>query len=353
MKKITLATLLLGAALNLGGCHENTPQEQIEEKLSNAPQSFMCEVKNHSNYVAPVLPTVPVTKDALPKTIPFTAHKAPKKHRANEVNGNVLTVYFTTDHATFNDNDTADLESYLKVLPDKTHVLVEGYADRRGTDEHNALLSQQRAQAISDYVKKLNPSLETELYSFGEGHPAVEGKGFKAYQANRRVRIIPQNNEGVITTGLNTLRPSDYYLLDRTGSMDEIPWVGGGNRQSKWREVQAYNFPQGAKLYTFTSINALDGCNGTDLDRLVPAGQTPLFVSLYSLLEQMEEGKSVTVLTDGMNNVGNVGDAEIIQRAKAKKITLSFLALPPCDKDRLTYLAKETGGDTYLPIKNN
>ncbi|MFA6461872.1 MAG: OmpA family protein [Candidatus Woesearchaeota archaeon] len=357
MKRITLASLLLGAALSLGGCHEDTPQEQIADKLSRSPKSFLCAVEDHVNSTAPalsvasVLQTVPVlspvVKNDLPKTIPFTANSAPRKHRANQVNGNILTVYFTTDHSSFNSNDTADLETYLQSLPNGTHLLVEGYADRRGTDEHNALLSQQRAQAVSDYAKRFNPTLETELYSFGEGHPAVEGKGFKTYQANRRVRIIPQKSEGVITTGLSTLKPSDYYLLDRTGSMKDIQW----NRVSKWNEVQSYQFPKGASLYTFTTNNVTKGCTGEDLNQLTPDGETPLFVSLYSLLDEMKEGRSVTVLTDGINNVGDVSDKDIIERARAKKITLSFLALVPCDKDRLTYLAKETGGDTYLPIE--
>jgi peptidoglycan-associated lipoprotein len=67
---------------------------------------------------------------------------------------------------------------------------LEGFADERGTEEYNMVLSQKRAASVRKYLVDLGVgggSLDT--VGFGENKPAMQGSTEEAWAANRRVEF--------------------------------------------------------------------------------------------------------------------------------------------------------------------
>jgi peptidoglycan-associated lipoprotein len=79
----------------------------------------------------------------------------------------------------------------LKNNPD-VKIIIEGYADIRGTDEYNLRLGQRRADAAKAYLVKLgiDPSRIIAV-SKGETTKFAPGSTEEAYQLNRRAHFIP------------------------------------------------------------------------------------------------------------------------------------------------------------------
>ncbi len=96
---------------------------------------------------------------------------------------------------------TARLESpWKKYLADraallkqhrKVTVILEGHADRRGSEEYNLALGDRRARKVKwELVQDgIDPS-RIVVVSFGEGRPVQEGQTPSAHRANRRVEIV-------------------------------------------------------------------------------------------------------------------------------------------------------------------
>jgi len=79
----------------------------------------------------------------------------------------------------------------LKSNPD-VKVVIEGYADLRGTPEYNLRLAQRRANAAKAYLVKLgiDPS-RIEAKGIGETSKFAAGTTEDAYQLNRRAQFVP------------------------------------------------------------------------------------------------------------------------------------------------------------------
>jgi len=83
---------------------------------------------------------------------------------------------------------------WLKQNPDQKLVL-EGYADERGSDEYNLALGQNRAKAVYEYLNQLtSQASQCDIVSYGEEKPAVPGHDEISYAQNRRVefRVVKQ-----------------------------------------------------------------------------------------------------------------------------------------------------------------
>jgi len=71
------------------------------------------------------------------------------------------------------------------------HVVIEGHADERGSDEYNLALGEKRAKAARRYMETLGVSNERlETISYGEEKPAVTGHDAAAWAKNRRIEFV-------------------------------------------------------------------------------------------------------------------------------------------------------------------
>ena len=75
------------------------------------------------------------------------------------------------------------------------HLAVEGHTDSIGTDEYNRRLSEQRAQAVSDYLVAQGISSDAITASgFGKSEPVASNDTPEGRQQNRRVELVVSGN---------------------------------------------------------------------------------------------------------------------------------------------------------------
>ena len=86
-----------------------------------------------------------------------------------------------------------ELAVVLKKQPDANVVIVEGHTDDTGPKAGNMKLSEQRAQAVADYLASQGvPKDRVQTRAVGSQDPASPGKTAQARALNRRVDIVVQ-----------------------------------------------------------------------------------------------------------------------------------------------------------------
>lgn len=85
------------------------------------------------------------------------------------------------------------LANRLNESPDRK-IVVEGHTDSTGSDEYNLTLSQQRADAVKNYlIGKGVASDRVSAVGKGEGFPVASNDTASGRQQNRRVEVIIEN----------------------------------------------------------------------------------------------------------------------------------------------------------------
>ncbi|NOQ92907.1 MAG: OmpA family protein, partial [Flavobacteriaceae bacterium] len=88
------------------------------------------------------------------------------------------------------------LEKVSKILAEYTSInfVVEGHTDSTGSDKINDKLSQQRADAVMNYlIENGFPADKISAKGFGSSNPIGNNKTSKGRQENRRVEIFSEN----------------------------------------------------------------------------------------------------------------------------------------------------------------
>lgn len=82
--------------------------------------------------------------------------------------------------------------AYLQANPN-VRVVLNGYADERGTKEYNLALGERRAKAVERFLVVSGASAsQIEVVSYGEEFPADPGHNEEAWAKNRRVELVYQ-----------------------------------------------------------------------------------------------------------------------------------------------------------------
>jgi outer membrane protein OmpA-like peptidoglycan-associated protein len=88
-----------------------------------------------------------------------------------------------------------DLARVLQKYPD-TNILIEGHTDATGTPEHNQTLSENRANAVSTYLKTQGvTAARITNTGYGENQPVEDNASESGKRANRRVEVAIIANE--------------------------------------------------------------------------------------------------------------------------------------------------------------
>ena len=101
-------------------------------------------------------------------------------------------IYFNTGKYTFTDETSIRLEKIYSILANYTtlNFRVEGHTDNTGSDKINDKLSQERANAVMDYLVKAGfPADKIKAVGFGSANPIGDNKTKKGRLENRRVEI--------------------------------------------------------------------------------------------------------------------------------------------------------------------
>jgi len=125
----------------------------------------------------------------------LTEEKAPPPPpQPIEVEVKLTDIFFDFDKYDIRPDAVPVLQENVEVLKNNPElsIVIEGYADIRGTDEYNLRLGQRRADATKAYLVGLGiaPS-RIETVSKGETTRFAIGTTEYAYQLNRRARFIP------------------------------------------------------------------------------------------------------------------------------------------------------------------
>jgi outer membrane protein OmpA-like peptidoglycan-associated protein len=105
-----------------------------------------------------------------------------------------LMVFFDYDKATLRPESFTDLNNAIEFLKSNPQISVEiaGHTDKRGTDEYNDRLSQDRAGSVASYIVvngKIDPA-RVKPMGYGKRKLLFQGETEEIHQANRRVEMV-------------------------------------------------------------------------------------------------------------------------------------------------------------------
>jgi outer membrane protein OmpA-like peptidoglycan-associated protein len=105
---------------------------------------------------------------------------------------------FQINSSSLSDSAQASLDKVAKVFKQypKTNILVEGHTDDTGTDEYNMTLSEQRAEAVSNYL--IANGVRKKRFTvkwYGETEPKYPNTSEENRVLNRRVELAIMANE--------------------------------------------------------------------------------------------------------------------------------------------------------------
>jgi len=102
-------------------------------------------------------------------------------------------ILFSIDSASLSAGSKGSLDEIASVLNEypKTAIVVQGYTDSTGTEEHNQDLSERRAQAVKNYlVIRGVDEVRMSALGFGESSPIASNSTESGRRMNRRVDIM-------------------------------------------------------------------------------------------------------------------------------------------------------------------
>ncbi len=131
-------------------------------------------------YVAPPAPA------PAPAPVAVAPAPAPKKLVLKGVN-------FDFDESTIRQADLVNIDKDVATLEQwgKVNIEVAGHTDSRGSDEYNMSLSQQRADAVRNYlIKKGIGADRLTAVGYGESQPVADNATDEGRFKNRRVELV-------------------------------------------------------------------------------------------------------------------------------------------------------------------
>ncbi len=101
-------------------------------------------------------------------------------------------ITFAVNQSTLKPDFVEVLDSVAEVLKEYKSTMIEvaGHTDSTGTDSYNQLLSQSRAQAVSDELVKFGvQAVRIDTVGYGETRPVASNDNEPGRQQNRRVEL--------------------------------------------------------------------------------------------------------------------------------------------------------------------
>lgn len=87
-------------------------------------------------------------------------------------------------------SDSVELRDILKDYP-SYKLVIEGYADERGSEEYNLALGDARAKSAKDYLVQIGiPSDQMSVVSYGKDRQVCDEHNEACWQKNRRIHIV-------------------------------------------------------------------------------------------------------------------------------------------------------------------
>ena len=107
-------------------------------------------------------------------------------------NGISYVVYYKTNATEIRTDVRPQIQQLAELIKpySKIQIRIEGYADRRGTEQYNQLLSKERIRHVrAEFLKAGIPSNRLQTQAYGERRAAAEKDDHESYVFDRRVTI--------------------------------------------------------------------------------------------------------------------------------------------------------------------
>lgn len=102
-------------------------------------------------------------------------------------------ILFGIDSAVLSNQSMASLDEFAQVMREfpKTAILIQGYTDSTGSEEHNMKLSQRRADSVRNHLmlREVDGDRMAAI-GYGEGYPVADNSTAWGREQNRRVSIL-------------------------------------------------------------------------------------------------------------------------------------------------------------------
>lgn len=186
----------------------------------------------------------------------------------------VMSVYFLEDKHNLTIGQIKDIKEFVKV-PGKYTVLA--YTDGCASYSHNKSLALRRLYSVGGYIQNHTSKIVPEESS----HHSPK---------SRRVDIVRKRDISI--RGIIETIDVDAYLLDASGSM--------AGSQS-WKDIASASFKKGKKIY----VSKMTSCtNGQTVTSVPYGGGTEIWYSYWWVLNQMNHGESLLIVSDFDANYG-------------------------------------------------
>lgn len=150
----------------------------------------------------------------------------------------VVTVYFSFNVSTLDNNATQSIESLIQQLSLSTDYTIHlsGHSDNIGSDTYNDKLSEQRVIAVKNYLIAKNiDSTKIRLDSYGECSPAVPNTSNNNRALNRRVELTIITNK-INTVPSQTISPEQHNKDIISPQKQENIVIPQVNKEIKWKK---------------------------------------------------------------------------------------------------------------------
>ena len=202
------------------------------------------------------------------------------------------------------------IRDFLVKHPDQQRFVVTGFTDGCGDHQYNKELSRKRANEVARYIIQLRKGAIIKMRWVGEvtGEHTIRA---------RRVDVAVFKNKKNVVVPPKII--ADFYLIDGSGSM-------AGGKWNKWTNAIAYWKPRRARVFVaYTGYIPY----GARLNHINPSGGTEIYFALWTLLDKMQPGQTLMVISDFRASVALSGREyqRIEQKIREKKVKVSHVRL--------------------------
>lgn len=202
------------------------------------------------------------------------------------------------------------IRDFLDSHPTHDRFIVTGFTDGCGDHSYNRQLSRKRANEVARYIMSLREGALVELEWKGEatGKHTVRARRVDVAVLKKTKQLIPPPK--IIY---------DFYLIDGSGSMAGEDWIKWTNAIAYWRKPTSKVYVSSSGYIPAWSI----------LQNIRPYGSTEVWLSLWTVLDEMSAGQTLVVISDFNSEVplSNRERIMIKEKVKAKGVKVSHVRL--------------------------
>jgi peptidoglycan-associated lipoprotein len=191
MRQHVFLTMGLAGFLSVAACHKAAPvaaHPASQAPVAAAPASAAPEPAPRTS--------APSARPSPPEAPPSTTITPQERATLNDRLARMEDALFDYNKATIRADATTALKDDVDVIRGilgnypSLKLVIEGYADERGSDEYNLALGDKRARAAEEFLTTMGiPQTQLTVISYGKERPVCTDSTEACWQKNRRVHI--------------------------------------------------------------------------------------------------------------------------------------------------------------------